>query len=156
MKARKAQIDKIRILQHEVKGDLPMAHLLKHSTYFVTDASLEMQLVRATGKAADGKGSSGDVGAVSAAAGSSTRDSNSEGDTLMASPRRGASLWYGSTAVLWRTSCLLSVYLRHCQVAARAPTPSGLNASAAARLWGGGWFWWPVGRWPAHAARFET
>ena len=45
VKARKAQIDKVRILKHEVRGDLPMAHLLKHSTYFVTDATLEMQLV---------------------------------------------------------------------------------------------------------------
>ena len=46
VKARKAQLDKIRILKHEVTGDIPMQHLLKHSTYFVTDAVLEMQLYR--------------------------------------------------------------------------------------------------------------
>ena len=49
IKARKAQIDKIRILKHEVRGDMPMAHLLKHSTHFVTDAVLAMQLVALSG-----------------------------------------------------------------------------------------------------------
>ena len=62
LKARKAQIEKIRILKHEESGDIPMQHLLKHSVHFVTDATLEMQLV-VLDKAKGGKGGKGGKGA---------------------------------------------------------------------------------------------